>query len=399
MAGVGDPRCMRACPPSARSDPDEPSTIRISLGGVLQARIRPLLRGKFHRSMARQASGAAARAEYAMFLAGRGALRALPLRSAANVGVCLGAITAALDRFNRPVALRNLEIAFPDWTPEERLATLKSMYRNWGRMAAEWCHMHELNSRPISLVSAHYEGVENWKRGLELSGGRGGFIFTGHFGNFELLITAHALSRQSGIDRASAAAHHQFIDAVAYQERTRAGNQMIARKGAAREMHAVLRRSGVIAVPIDLDVRRGVFVDFFSRKACTTAGLARLAIAANVPAVVFRASLFAKGPACTIASWSCLRSISCARETVTMQLWKPPNAPRAWWKRWSANTLTIGTGSIGDGRPVPREKHGFTSPMASSVQRQDKRKYRLRSRGRHPVETTGHTAYSEIREP
>ena len=233
--------------------------------------------------MARQASGAAARAEYAMFLAGRGALRALPLRTAANAGVCLGAITAALDRFNRPVAMRNLEIAFPDWTPEQRLATLKSMYRNWGRMAAEWCHMHELTPANISRF-AHYEGVENWKRGLELSGGRGGFIFTGHFGNFELLITAHALFGNP-VSIVHRPLRNKFIDAAAYQERTRAGNQMIARKGAAREMHAVLRRSGVIAVPIDLDVRRGVFVDFFSRKACTTPGLARLAIAANVPAV------------------------------------------------------------------------------------------------------------------
>ncbi len=38
-------------------------------------------------------------------------------------------------------------------------------------------------------------------------------------------------------------------------------------------------------MPLDLDVRKGVFVDFFSLKASTSDGLARLAIATGVPVV------------------------------------------------------------------------------------------------------------------
>jgi Kdo2-lipid IVA lauroyltransferase/acyltransferase len=233
--------------------------------------------------MARQISGAAARVEYALFAAGCGALRALPLRQAVSLGVCLGSITAAVDRFNRPVAMRNLEIAFPQWTASQRLATLTAMYRNWGRMAAEWCHMGELTPDNIARF-AHYEGVENWKRGLELSGGRGGFIFTGHFGNFELLMLAHALFGHP-VAIVHRPLRNSLIDAVAYRMRTRAGNRMIARKGAAKEIVSVVHQAGVVAIPIDLDVRRGVFVDFFSLKACTTPSLARLAIATGTPAV------------------------------------------------------------------------------------------------------------------
>ncbi len=233
--------------------------------------------------MARQTSGASARVEYALFAAGRRALNALPLRRAASLGVCLGSITAAVDRINRPVAMRNLEIAFPPWTPSQRLATLKAMYRNWGRMAAEWCHMNELTSDNISRF-AHYEGLENWRRGLELSGGRGGFIFTGHFGNFELLILAHALFGHP-VSIVHRPLRNPLIDAAAFQMRTRAGNYMIARKGAAKEIISIVRQAGVVAIPIDLDVRRGVFVDFFSLKASTTTSLARFAIATGTPAV------------------------------------------------------------------------------------------------------------------
>lgn len=233
--------------------------------------------------MARQASGAAARVEYALFAAARGALKALPLRQAASLGVCLGSITAALDRFNRPVAMRNLEIAFPQWSRSQRLATLKGMYRNWGRMAAEWCHMDELTPDNISRA-AHYEGVENWQRGLELSGGRGGFLFSGHFGNFELLITAHALYGYP-VSIVHRPLRNPLIDAAALKARTRPGNHMIPRKGAAQEMMSIVRGAGVVGMLIDQDVRRGVFVDFFSLKACTTPSLARLAIATGTPAV------------------------------------------------------------------------------------------------------------------
>jgi Kdo2-lipid IVA lauroyltransferase/acyltransferase len=233
--------------------------------------------------MARQTSGATARVEYALFAAARGVMAALPLRKAVGLGVCLGSITAAADRINRPVAMVNLEIAFPQWSREQRQGTLTAMYRNWGRMAGEWCHLNELTRENIGQF-AHYEGVENWKRALELSAGRGGFIFTGHFGNFELMIVAHALFGYP-VAIVHRPLRNVLIDAEVYRVRTRVGNRMIPRKGAAKEIASLLRGAGVVGIPIDLDVRRGVFVDFFSKPACTTTSLARLAIATGTPAV------------------------------------------------------------------------------------------------------------------
>lgn len=232
--------------------------------------------------MARQISGPSAHVEYALFRTGWRALRALPLYRAASLGVCLGSLTAALDRFNRPVAMRNLGIAFPQWTPSRRLATLKSMYRNWGRMAAEWCHMDELTPENIRRF-VHYEGVENWKRALELADGGGGLIFTGHFGNFELLMVAHALLGHP-VSIVHRPLRNPLIDSVVARVRTGVGNYLIVRKGAAKAILSIVRRAGVVAIPIDLDVRYGVFVDFFSLKACTTS-LARLSIAIGTPAV------------------------------------------------------------------------------------------------------------------
>jgi KDO2-lipid IV(A) lauroyltransferase len=233
--------------------------------------------------MARQVRGASAHVEYSLLRAVWHLLKALPLHRAVGLGVVLGSLTATLDHFNRPVAMRNLEIAFPRWTSSQRLATLRAMYRNWGRMAAEWCHLDELTPETVRRF-VHYQGVENWQRVLELAKGRGGFIFTGHFGNFELLIVAHALLGQP-VSIVHRPLRNPLVDSVVRRVRTRVGNHLIERKGAATAMVSVVRRAGVVAIPIDLDVRQGVFVDFFSLQACTTTSLARLAIATGTPAV------------------------------------------------------------------------------------------------------------------
>ena len=51
-------------------------------------------------------------------------LGVLPLERAIAAGARLGDIAMALDRFNRPVAMRNLEIAFPELGSGARLEIL-----------------------------------------------------------------------------------------------------------------------------------------------------------------------------------------------------------------------------------------------------------------------------------
>jgi KDO2-lipid IV(A) lauroyltransferase len=231
--------------------------------------------------MARHSSGATARVEYALFRAVASALRGLPLPRAARLGASIGSIAAALDRVNRPVAMRNLGIAFPDHSLAHRRAILAGMYRNWGRMAAEWCHSEELTRVNISQYVT-YQGLENWEAGKRLSAGRGEIIITGHFGNFELLSTAHALyGNQVAI--VYRPLRNLRIDAEVSRQRTRHGNLIVSRKGAGREIMALLRRNCDVVIPIDLDVRQGVFVELFSRTASTTDSVARIALAGGAP--------------------------------------------------------------------------------------------------------------------
>jgi len=211
------------------------------------------------------------------------ALGLLPLERAVRAGSAIGAIIGDLDRVNRPIGLKNLEIAFPEMPSSERASLLQRMYRNWGRVAAEWAHLR--NVTPENVAShVQYEGYEFLERAREVSNGRGILVATGHFGNIELLPVAHA-AYGNPIAIVHRPLRNPMMDIRIQVARSVFGNRVIPRKGAAREVLRLLRDNSMVAVPIDLDVRNGVFVDFFSKKACTTDGLVRLALASRAPIV------------------------------------------------------------------------------------------------------------------
>ncbi len=233
--------------------------------------------------MSRQIGSLRARLEYAAVGALAAPLRMLERERAVRLGARLGALAMHLDRVDRPVAMRNLEIAFPALSRGQRLAILRATYENWGRMLAEWMHFPSLNLDNIERF-ASYRNIQNWRRGEEISQGRGILILTGHFGNFELLILAHSIhgNRVAVVHRPL---RNPLIDAAVAATRTSFGNMVIARKGAARDVVRLLRQNWMVGFPLDLDFRQGVFANFFSLKASTNDALARLAMATGAPVV------------------------------------------------------------------------------------------------------------------
>lgn len=233
--------------------------------------------------MPRQIGPLRARLEYAAIAALAAPLRTLDRERAVRLGARLGALAMRLDRFDRPVAMRNLEIAFPTLSRAQRLGILRGSYENWGRMLAEWMHFGELNTGNIERF-ASYRNIENWRRGEEISQGRGVLILTGHFGNWELLILAHSVhgNRVAVVHRPL---RNPLVDSAVSKVRTSFGNVVIPRKGAGRAILGMLRQNWMVAIPLDLDVRQGVFVDFFSLKASTSEALARIALATGAPVV------------------------------------------------------------------------------------------------------------------
>lgn len=200
-------------------------------------------------------------------------------------------IVGTLFRFRpklRKVGDANLRLAFPDWTVAERDAVLRKMVRNLGRMAAEFARMPQLNEENIAdLVTL--DGHENFLEGHRR--GKGVLYLTGHIGAWELSSFAHALYGYP-LRYMARPLDNERIDALVNSYRCASGNQPIFKNESARSMLKILKEAGTIGILADQNTlpAEGIFVDFFGKLACTTRGIARVALhtdAAVVPGFAY----------------------------------------------------------------------------------------------------------------
>lgn len=115
---------------------------------------------------------------------------------------------------------------------------------------------------------------------------RPAILVTGHFGNFELLgqLMACFLGKFTAIMRAI---DNPLINDYILKARSHTGLELIFKKGAMAEAQAVLRRREFLGFMADQNAgSRGVFVDFFGRKASTFRSIALLAMEFDAPVVV-----------------------------------------------------------------------------------------------------------------
>jgi Kdo2-lipid IVA lauroyltransferase/acyltransferase len=188
----------------------------------------------------------------------------------------------------RKTAIFNLQIAFPDWTEAHRRATLRGMIRNLGWMAAEFARFPHYNKQNIENVIL-LDGHENFLAGLQR--GKGVLYLTGHIGAWELSSFAHALYGFP-LHYIARPLDHPRLDALINRYRGLSGNLPIFKNESARVMLKILKEAGTIGILADQNTmpEEGVFVDFFGKSACTSTGIARVALhtdAAVVPGYAY----------------------------------------------------------------------------------------------------------------
>lgn len=172
----------------------------------------------------------------------------------------------------RRVALRNLELAMHGAAPEP---IIDGCFASLGRVLAAVAHFPRITRANVDEW-IRYEGFEHFEQAR--ARGRGVLFATGHLGNWELSAYAHALmtAPMSFVVRPL---DNPLLDALATQYRELSGNRVLGRRDFLRALVEALRRNEAVGILIDQNVTadRGVFIDFFGRKACVDAGFARLA--------------------------------------------------------------------------------------------------------------------------
>ena len=190
-------------------------------------------------------------------------------------GVLAGSVYRLHGRLRR-VGLRNLELAFPGLSAQERKEILRGVYRSLGRQLVEFCRMARYTA----------ENTRNWIRteGLERylaakARGKGVLIVTGHMGAWELSSFYHSLMGYP-MSMIARPLDNRRLDAFVNGIRCLHGNLVLPKDDFARGLLTAMRKGETVGILMDTNMTppQGVFVNFFGRQACTASGVARVAL-------------------------------------------------------------------------------------------------------------------------
>ncbi len=233
--------------------------------------------------MAQNKSWLAVRAEYALALALVSSLRHLPLRLADRVGRAASRVLdLALPKLRR-VARINLSFAFPQLDTAARERLIDGVFRNIARLLLALSRFPDLNPSNINDW-IEYQGLENFLAAKRA--GCGVLIATAHLGSWELSAFAHALLTEP-MNVMVRPLDNPLIDRLVEARRVLSGNRLIYKRDGARAVLRALRNNEAVGILIDQNTApaEGVFIDFFSRRACANSGFVKLAYHSQAPVI------------------------------------------------------------------------------------------------------------------
>ena len=177
----------------------------------------------------------------------------------------------------------NLKNAFPDWTDAEIATTLKGVWENLGRTAAEYAHLEKIANEDFhKRVTVDGEDIV---RPILEPGGRVIFV-SGHFANWEVMpLTLH----QQGADYSLIyrAVNNPLLDQLIIERRAKVMSRRQIPKGAhgARAFVDALKSGKSIALLVDQKLNDGISAPFMGRAAMTTDVPARLSLKFGIPLI------------------------------------------------------------------------------------------------------------------
>lgn len=207
--------------------------------------------------------------------------RIIPLRLRKFFTVAVAGTFYHLSLKHRLIALHNLLRSFPEKPLEEIIKIARGSYLSFALIAAEFADIPRLNKDNLPEWIT-IKGLENYTAAC--SEGKGVLLFGAHFGNWEIGNAALAITTQPFVFI------YRILDSPFLEDnitavRTSYGNISLPKENAMRPMIRLLKKGTTLNLLIDQNVAwyGGVFVDFFGRPACTTTGLALLALHTDAP--------------------------------------------------------------------------------------------------------------------
>lgn len=181
----------------------------------------------------------------------------------------------------RERALENLRASFPEKDEQWFEQTGRRSFENLAMLAVDVLSMPRLVKKDNWRNYSFYKNTEQAKWLMQQ--GKGLLMLTAHYGNFEIMGYLLGLF---GFNIYSIARplDNKFINNYLYGVRRKAGQKIVDKKGAAPIMGDIASSGATLCFIADQDAgKKGIFVDFFGRKASSYKSIALLAVINNIP--------------------------------------------------------------------------------------------------------------------
>jgi len=181
----------------------------------------------------------------------------------------------------RERAINNLRASFPEKSEEWIRKTGKRSFEHLVMLANDILFTPRLVNKSNWKDYSCYKNVERAK--WMMQEGRGLLMVAAHYSNFEIIGYILGLF---GFNIYSIARplDNKFINNYIYSIRGRLGQNIIDKKGASEMMNEIASTGATLCFIADQDAgKKGIFVDFFGRKASTYKSIGLLAVINNIP--------------------------------------------------------------------------------------------------------------------
>jgi Kdo2-lipid IVA lauroyltransferase/acyltransferase len=212
-----------------------------------------------------------------------GVLSVLPRPLAHSIGWFVSRAAFRILATRLESGMRSLEIAFPEMDERKRNRILQASVESIGRTVVEFAKFRPSSSDASrSMIEFDFDAKEFDAYKKAKAEGRGVIMPTAHIGNWEVLLSGFALQYEP-IYFTARELDNPLMDKMFAERRAKFGSRQFYKSDSAKEMLKALRAGASVGVLPDVNVlpNEGVFVPFFGVPACTTSGVARLAIKAN----------------------------------------------------------------------------------------------------------------------
>lgn len=213
------------------------------------------------------------------------ALSWVPVSTSEKLSLAISKLWYKLDKFHRDIALSNLELAFGGEKSKLEIEVLaKKSFYNIANMVFTSARSFQWNTAEIRK-NIRIEGVKHIDSAQKK--GKGVLLLTGHVGNWEMSLFITDLTPHfiTGVyKKLKIPAAERYV----LEKRQSRGGRMYEIKDAITGILHELGQGNLMGLLMDQNAKkRGIFVDFFGKKASSNKGLAQLALSTGAPVVPY----------------------------------------------------------------------------------------------------------------